>query len=92
MKVRSCTAAPSKVDTPVNGLSYEEMISQEGVYGLYTGVHSARIIVLKCANKDCVLYYNTKGVLEPLTEWGKTSRFVKIKGAEVCFEIREPKE
>lgn len=93
MKVHKCR--PKQEAAAVNkecDLTYDQILLKEGVY-VPVGDIRARIIVLRAAdNKPAVLWYNSSGqeLVTASAGWDKF-KFREVKGAEICFEIREPK-
>lgn len=86
MKVSTCSTA-SLPNNPV-GITYEEMVSKEGVYKCVGSSSGSRLIVLKSKDSSSVLYSGC-GVLESAGARFRDYRFIKVEGATICFEIKE---
>lgn len=91
MKVHKCR--PKQEAAAVNkecDLTYDQILLKEGVY-VPVGDIRVRIIILRGAAKEpAVLWYHSGSLVTASGGWAKYM-FKEVKGAEICFEIREPK-
>ncbi len=92
MKVLKCSIAKEpSTEQKLLLLSYDDMTKKEGVYKIANGAYrDVRLVVVKAGESTVVLYYNNYTIQPAGPVWRKFT-FEKIEGAEVCFEIREPK-
>ena len=70
-------------------LTWDQMMLEEGVY-CPIGNKDVRMVVLRQGDISVVLYHEGNRLEPALPSWRKISqRFVRVPGANVCFQIKE---